>query len=96
MPRMRLKTHEIERLARSIIDTLHTRKLFIAKVELPQLRQRVIDIMQANMEAEVKLEAEVKAMMGQFEAQIQRGEVEYHRMYQMIKTKLAKERKFVL
>jgi hypothetical protein len=92
---MRLKPSDIERLTRKIIHNLNDKKLFIPKRDLPFLIQRITTILQKNVEEEAAIDAETARTMTQYETQIA-GTGEYHRMYQMIKNKIAKEKKFVL
>jgi hypothetical protein len=93
---MRMKPNEIERLAKRIIHLLTGKQLFTPKVAETVLIKRVIDIFTKNMEEEESIEQETRRMMTQYEAQIRSGEVDAHRMHQMIRNKIAKERKFVL
>lgn len=93
---MRIKPTDIDRLSRRIIHNLNDKKLFIPKIDLQKLIQLAATIMQKNVDEETALDAETEKMMGQYEDSIRKGEGDYHRMYQMIKSKLAKEKKFVL
>lgn len=93
---MRLKLNEIERLSRRIIETLNDKKLFVPKVALPKLIQRIQEVVLKNMEEEEAIDRQVAQTMTQFEEQIRRGEVEHHRMLQMVKKQIAKEKKFVI
>jgi len=43
---------------------------------------------------EEEIENEAKKMMAKFESQIQSGEIDYHKMYTMVKKQLMKDKKF--
>ena len=45
---------------------------------------------------EDRLNDEVRELLKAYESQIERGQVDYQKMFQMIKRKLAKEREIIL
>ncbi len=93
---MRIKDKEIERLATMIVQALSTNKRILAKCELSRLKQEIFAIIQNNMKEEEELERQAEAMLQQYEAQIRSGQLDYHKMFQLTKAKLAKEKNFVL
>lgn len=93
---MRLKPNEINRICRRVITVLTEKKLFIPKCDAGKLTQRLVELVQKNMEEEVAIDQEAQKMMAQYDDQIRSGQADYHRVYQMIKNKIAKDRKFVL
>ena len=93
---MRLKDKEIQRIAKMVIKHLAEKKLFEPKRDLPFLENRIVELLMANMQEEADIDNETKKMMEQYDAQIKAGQIEYHKMYRMIKQQLAKDRNFVL
>ncbi|WP_447977137.1 DUF507 family protein [Candidatus Nitrospira bockiana] len=49
-----------------------------------------------ELSVEDRLNAEVRALMKQYDAQIERGGVDYQKMFTMIKSKLVRERGLIL
>lgn len=49
-----------------------------------------------ELQVEDRLNAEIRQLMKAYEAQIERGQVDYQKMFTMIKSKLVKERGLIL
>jgi hypothetical protein len=83
-------------LAESIVTGLHRSgylELTGSEASLVEHLQRAI---LEELLVEERLNAEVRQLMKQYEAEIQRGGGDYQKMFQLIKSKLVKERKLIL
>ena len=93
---MRLRQEEIDYTAWSIVRKLkESGKLFLLGADgdlLEQLRQALIN----ELVVEDELNREVDDILRAHQNEIQRESVDYRRMFQLIKNKLAKERGLVL
>jgi hypothetical protein len=92
---VKITDHDVQRLVFRILSTMKEKKLVTFKAEEAKVRQRMIEVFQKNLDDEQKLDLEVKAFLEQHEREMQ-GDVSYHKMFQLVKKKLAKERGFVL
>jgi hypothetical protein len=93
---MKLSKERITHLAESLASHLQQQ----GHVELTGAKKPLIDILDRAITEELliedRLNAEVRGLMKQYEAEIERGGVDYQKMFTMIKTKLVKERGLIL
>lgn len=95
---MHLKDEQISRLAEKVIADLNSAGLITLKAErgvaLKAIRSAVI----ADIKAEESLEKDAEALLDQTLRSMGNGaaSIDRHKMFRMIKDKLAKDRKFVL
>lgn len=69
-------------------------------LELLGSRQTLVDVLDRaitdELAVEDRLNAEIRALMKNYEAEIERGHVDYQKMFTMIKKKLVAERGLIL
>jgi hypothetical protein len=83
------------RMAEAVVKRLVARKLADIKDE-PQAREVVRHILSENFLAEEKIEAEVKALLLENAKLIKDSASDYQRLFTLAKTKVSRERGFVL
>ncbi len=95
---MRLKEEQIARLAEKILTDLTTANLIALKKERGAALAGIREAIAADIQAEASLEKDAETLLEQTLRAMGRGaaEIDRHKMLQMIKEKLAKERKIVL
>ena len=64
-----------------------------ARQELVEVLDRAIT---EELSVEDRLNAEIRKLMQTYEAEIERGQVDYQKMFSMIKKKLVQEREIIL
>lgn len=93
---MRLSKERVRHLAESLaarllqdghIEVAGDRKAFVAALD-----QAITD----ELSVEDRLNAEVRQLLKAYERQIEQGQVDYHKMFTMIKQKLVRERGLIL
>jgi uncharacterized protein len=93
---MKLTKERVHHLAESIASTLHEKGF----VELTGTKQALVNALEAGITDELSVEdrlnVEVRTLMKQYDAEIERGGVDYQKMFTMIKTKLVRERGLIL
>lgn len=93
---MKLSRERISLLAESLASRLvaesHLELLGEKKALVEALNQTITD----ELQVEDRLNAEVRELMKSYEAEIQRGGVDYQKMFTMIKNRLVKERGLIL
>ncbi|HEX9019854.1 MAG TPA: DUF507 family protein, partial [Nitrospirota bacterium] len=69
-----------------------------ARYDVPKsaIADKIAGIITANMAAEDKLNAEVEKILSAHEADIAKGQMDYRKVFELTKQKLAKERGMVL
>jgi hypothetical protein len=68
-------------------------ELLAARQELVEVLDRAIT---EELSVEDRLNAEIRKLMQTYEAEIERGQVDYQKMFSMIKKKLVQEREIIL
>lgn len=93
---MRLSKDLIQHLAESIAANLETKG--IVKYDAPRsaIAAKITDVITANMMEEERLNKDVEKLLSAHEAEIARGQMDYRKVFDMTRQKLAKDRGFVL
>ncbi len=93
---MRLSKERIRHIAESIATRLQQEEqVAIAgdrKSFVEQINHAILD----ELSVEDRLNAEVRQLLNAYEQDIERGHVDYQKMFTMVKTKLARERGIIL
>jgi hypothetical protein len=93
---MKLSKERIAHIAGSLARRLTQQKL-VALAGSPQALVETLDhAITEELAVEDKLNAEVRTLMKKYEAEIDKGRVDYQKMFLMVKKQLAKERGVVL
>ncbi len=92
---MKLTTSQIQRLSEKILNQWKSQNLITFKVDEKVVLQTIADAIVGDLQKEEQLDRDVNALMDQMERQHE-GQFQRHRMFPMLKQKLAKERKIIL
>ncbi len=93
---MRLSKEMIKHIADAIATNLEAKSL--AKYDVPKdvISTKIAETITADMMAEDRLNADVKKILAAHEADISKGQMDYRKVFELTKQKLAKERGIVL
>lgn len=92
---MRLTRDQVGYVSQHIVRGL-LREEFIT-VDRPEvLTDAVAQVLTADLEAEDRLNDEVREMLQNFSEEISRGSLNYQELFRKVKAKLARERKMVI
>jgi hypothetical protein len=93
---MRLSKERVRRMAESLAGRLHAD----GHIELVGERKGLIEVLDQaityELSAEDRLNAEVRQLLKAYDHQISQGQVDYQKMFQMVKQKLVRERGIIL
>lgn len=92
---MRLNPFQIESLSKKIIGYLEEKKLVTFRDGKEKALRRVLELITEDYEEERRLEADVNRRLDELEKNPTEG-FERHRMFKMLKRKMAEERGIVL
>lgn len=92
---MKLTPSQIQRLSEKILNLWKQRGLITFKVDEKIVLKTIVDCITDDFRREEALEKEVHQMIEQLERQ-HGEEFQRHKMFPMLKQKLAKERKIIL
>lgn len=93
---MRLSKELIRQIAETIASNIVSKEVATLGVPKHVLAQRIGEIITSNMQAEDRLNDEVRRLLGSHEDEIAKGGMDYRKVFELTKQKLAKERKMVL
>lgn len=93
---MRMVRGRIELMAKAVVRRLQAGHAIAAPGIEEALTARVVEVIEQELAVEDRLNQEARELMRQYERQIEDGQVDYQRMFTMIKRQLAKERGVVL
>jgi len=93
---MRISKEMIKHIADAIALNLEAKSL--AKYDVPKdaISSKIAEVITADMMAEDKLNEDVKKLLTVHEAEIFKGQMDYRKVFELTKQKLAKERGIVL
>lgn len=93
---MRLSKERIATLSKSLAESLLTEKVITFDQKKELLVSKIESILLDDLQVEDRLNAEVKEILRKYDKEIDQGEVDSQKMFQMIKKQLAKERNLIL
>jgi hypothetical protein len=91
-----LTENEIQNFSREIAGLLSNEKNVELLQPLAAIEEKIAAVLTENMEEERRINATCDKIMDQYAREIERGSVDPHQMFLMIKKKLVKEKGFVL
>ena len=89
---MRLKTKFVEKISKKIIDSLIRKDLIIWEGSRDKLESIVNNIIIDDLMVEDHLNDEVKQLLDSRTEEYERSMMDYGRVFQLVKSKLARER----
>jgi hypothetical protein len=86
----------VKHIADAIATNLKSKSLADYDVSNDAVSTKIAETITADMIAEDKLNEEVKKLLAAHEAEISKGQMDYRKVFELTKQKLAKERGIVL
>jgi uncharacterized protein len=93
---MRLRRDMIQYLSQAIARDLHDKGCVQVLGEREKVEELLREVITEDLQVEDRLNDEVKALLRAFSNEFTRGEADYHKMFTMVKRKLAQERGLIL
>jgi len=93
---MRIPKSWVPFIARRIIDNIITKGLIEPVVSVEDLTNETENLLLKELMVEDRLNEEVREMLKQYEAEIEKGRLDYRKLFDMTKQKLVKERNIIL
>ena len=93
---MRLRKEMIERISDKIIMRLLDKDLIAPDLKIDVVRTRISNIIEEDLLVEDRLNDEVKEILYDFQNEMDEGNVDYSRMFSMVKLRIARERNLIL
>ena len=93
---MRLRKKVIDHIAKTVTDRLLDQALLTVDGPRETVMAEVSRLITADLMIEDRLNEEVKELLRAHTAEIERGNIDYARMFTMVKRKLVQERGLIL
>jgi hypothetical protein len=93
---MRLPKEMIKHIADAIAANLESKGLAEYEVSRDAISAKIVDVITTDMQAEEKLNKDVEKLLAAHEAEIAKENMDYRKVFELTKQKLAKERGIVL
>ncbi len=93
---MRLPKEMIKHIADAIAENLESKGLVEYEAPKVTIAEKIAEVITADMLAEEKLNKDVEKILSAHEAEIAREQMDYRKVFDMTKQKLARERGIVL
>lgn len=93
---MRIPKSWVPLMARKIIDNLIKKGLIEPAIPLNDLIKETEHLMLEELMVEDRLNEEVRQLLRKYDSEIEKGRLDYRKIFDMTKQKLVKERNIVL
>jgi hypothetical protein len=93
---MRIPKELVEKISKSIVQSLISKDLIIWDERPEKLEAIVADIITDDLMVEDRLNEEVKMLLESRTEEYERGMMDFGRVFQMVKSKLVRERGLIL
>ena len=93
---MRIPKTWIPLIAKRIIDNLISKELIKPAVPIKKLLSETETLLMDELSTEDRLNEEVRELLKGYAAEIEKGRLDYRKLFELIKQKLVRERNVVL
>jgi hypothetical protein len=93
---MRMPKAGIDKISELIIRGLIDKKLIILKAQREKVRERIKKVILDELKKEEEFDKEVEALIEKNIGLLKKESIDYTKMFNMVKAKLAKEKGFIL
>jgi hypothetical protein len=93
---MRIPKSWVPFITKRIIDNIIKKDLIEPVISVEELTDATEKLLLEELMAEDRLNEEVRGMLKQYESEIEKGRLDYRKLFDMTKQKLVKERNIVL
>jgi hypothetical protein len=91
---MKIKHEELERLAVALLANYHAKELIVPKATEPELKAKIMTIIDHNFAEEEAIEQEARAKLASYAQST--GDVDPFKMFLLAKQKIAAKKGFIL
>ena len=93
---MKLTKEQVETISKAVLASLKEKELLIFKADEPRVLERITEAILADLRAEDALDREVEEMINSHSAGLGGQTIDHRKMFNMIKSKLVRERGLVI
>ena len=93
---MKLTKEQVEKIMRTVIEKLKEKELVEMKSSEAKILERMTEVFIADLRAEDSLDREVEEILKGHSGEIDSQRLDYRKMFNIVKGKLARERGIIL
>jgi len=93
---MKLTKEQVEKITRTVLDKLKDKDLVEFKAAEPKVLERMTEVFLVDLRAEDTLDREVEEILKGHSGEIDSQRLDYRKMFNIVKGKLARERGIIL
>lgn len=93
---MRIPKSWVPLISKKILDNLIKKDLIEPNIPLNELEKEIESLMLDELMVEDRLNEEVREILKKYDTEIEKGKLDYRKLFEMTKQKLVKERNIVL
>lgn len=93
---MRLSKELIQAIAEAMVASLESKKLVTFAKPRKDVVAKITEVISADLSAEDRLNKDVEKVLAAYESEIAKGNMDYRKVFELTKQKLAKDRGMVL
>lgn len=96
MALMKLTIEQIERVTVKVMENLKAQGLVELKADEKTVLDKMVAVFEKDLLAEDALDREIEGMLDEHSSDVDSGSVDYRKVFNMVKNKLARERGLIL
>jgi len=93
---LRLPKEWVSHIAKGIVDNLSEKGLVRFKIPNDEAKNHVEQVIIDDLMVEDRLDEEVREILKQYEADIEKGRLDYKKLFNLTKARIVKERNLIL
>jgi hypothetical protein len=93
---MRIPKTWVSLITKKVVDSIISKQLITSRIPIEQLLSNTEELIMDELLAEDRINEEVREMLRKHNSEIERGKVDYRKLFELTKQKIVKERNLIL
>ncbi|MFH1014967.1 MAG: DUF507 family protein [Nitrospirota bacterium] len=93
---MRIPKTWVSLITKKVVDSIISKQLITPRIPIEQLLSNTEELIMDELLAEDRINEEVREMLRKHNSEIERGKVDYRKLFELTKQKIVKERNLIL
>ncbi len=93
---MRIPKTWVSLITKKVVDGIISKQLITPRIPIGQLLSNTEELIMNELLAEDRLNEEVREILRKHNSEIERGKVDYRKLFELTKQKIVKERNLIL
>ncbi|MDO8747312.1 MAG: DUF507 family protein [Thermodesulfovibrionales bacterium] len=93
---MRIPKTWVSLITKKVVDSIISKQLITPRIPIGQLMANAEELIMGELMAEDRINEEVREILKKHNTEIERGKVDYRKLFELTKQKIVKERNLIL